>query len=61
MRIIDRDFDFYESMIEGHFRDARQCRHGGEPRHLELSDAAAVVRDALARYRALIDAPQEKD
>ena len=59
MRIIDRDFDFYESMIEGHFRDARQCPHGGESRHLELSDAAAAVRAALARYRALIDAPQE--
>jgi hypothetical protein len=63
MRIIDRDLAFYESMIEGHARDIRECRHGEEPRHVDLRDAAATVRDAaatvrdaLAHYQALIDA-----
>jgi hypothetical protein len=56
MRIIDRDRAFYESMIEGHARDIRECRHGEEARHVDLRDAAATVRDALARYQALIDA-----
>jgi hypothetical protein len=56
MRIIDRDLSFYESMIEGHARDIRECRHGEESRHVDLRDGAATVRDALARYQALIDA-----
>ena len=55
MRIIDRDCDFYDSMIDKHASDMRACAPSAEDRHRSLRDAACEVRNALVAYRRLID------
>lgn len=55
MRIIDRDFDFYDAMSCEHIRAGRNCANGDEPRHAALRDAARDIRNALAHYRRLLD------
>ena len=55
MRIIDRDCDFYDSMIDKHVSDLRACAPSDEDRHRALRDAARDARNALVAYRRLID------
>ena len=55
MRIIDRDADFYDAMICEHSRALRNAAPDDETRHVNLRDAARTVRNALVKYRRLID------